>query len=142
MPCDIGNSLRNTFNWAFSSSSLNGVFTNVFYISGIIIFIIILIIAILIPQVSCYSMVRVMFYLCMTVIPVLFVHDGVLKIAYNNSSSDAQTDRFIDGIGTQIDVDKVKVAPNIQGGDNNQPVTNMSINDQINSIESAHRNLE
>lgn len=123
MTIEIGNLFKSTCNMSFASKGFNSIFCNKIYTSIILSIIIVIIITIIYPSKSgtkLWVFLKLGFYICISGLLVLFVHDGVV-FSENNKKMDKEKPDAIEGMldNSMIGEAGVRVAPKLSaiGGD-------------------------
>ena len=103
MAIDLYSTLKNTSQWAFGSTILNGILSSSIFVAFVIAMIMVLLIMLMYPAKSgtSFSVVCKLFvYMFLGSLLVLFLHDGVLtymlKEEYSNNSTDSLMQDVLD----------------------------------------------
>lgn len=126
MPFELSNVVKNTFQLSLNSQGLNVLFCNKFYTTAILTFVIIVLIMMIYPCKKGTSLTvigKLTLYIFLSVLMIIFVHDGVLYKDSVEKLGDDKTSDFINNI-TKEDVvyggDSVVVSPTIGSDINNE----------------------
>lgn len=99
MPCDIANTLQDSCKTVFGLKFFNSIFSSTLWTAFLITLIIILLLMIFIP-VKCdtptWVLFKFMFYTFLSVIGVLFLHNGTLSIHENEKIAGGVSSELLD----------------------------------------------
>lgn len=102
MPLEISNILKDSCGWSFSSRGLNSIFCNKFYTALILTIIILILIMNIYPckkGTPAWITFKLGFYILMTSLAIIFIHDGILHGINEKDIAGGETDAFIDALG-------------------------------------------
>lgn len=124
MPCDISSTLQDSCRAVFGLKFFNTIFSSTIWTAILITVIIIILLLTLIPvkeNTETKILFKFMFYTALSVIGVLFLHGGSLKInnqeSIDNNISTDLLDRIEGKENNIVDSKRVEVTPLISGGD-------------------------
>jgi hypothetical protein len=97
MPIDMGSTIKKASQWAFGSPILHGIMSNNLLIAGLISLVMILIIMIMYPakkNTKSNVLVKMFFYMFISSVFILFLHDSVIKNSFEERDTDGITDEL------------------------------------------------
>jgi uncharacterized membrane protein len=101
MPFELGDSLKNTFNWTFQSRGMNNLFASKFYTTAILTVMVIILIMIIYPakkNTPPWMLFKLGFYIFIISLGVIVMHDGVVLSAIKEKMGGDESTDFIDGL--------------------------------------------
>ncbi len=120
MAIDLYNTLRNTSQWAFGSSILNGILSSSIFVAFVIALLMVLLIMMMYPAKSgtSFSVVfKIFIYMFLSSLFVLFLHDGVLtymiKEEHAKTNSDSLMQDVLDDPPTMVNKSSIKIPDKI-----------------------------
>ena len=134
MPFELSNSFKKSCNWSFASNGMNKLFRNKIYTSLILTVIIIIILMIMYPckeNTPMWKLLKIGFYIFLTSIGVIFLHDCVLFNEYEKKSNNDMSESIISDLNNPnvaFGGDSIKVNPIIN---NNVNITETESNEQV-----------
>jgi hypothetical protein len=117
--CALG---EDTYKCSFASRGISKLFCNKFYTAGILTAMIIILIMVIYPckkGTPVFIVFKLAFYILIFTYMVIFVHDGVLHQITEKENDDAETSKFIGGLGETNVVyggDNIEVNPTVSAG--------------------------
>jgi hypothetical protein len=122
MPLEISTMMKDTFGWSFSSRGLNNLFSNKLYTSMILTILILILIMNIYPckkGTSAHITFKLGFYILMTSLAIIFIHDGILHGLYEKNKIGGDEESFINalssGNNTAFKNDNTTIKPNLSG---------------------------
>lgn len=135
MPFELLDTMKNTYGMTFASRGLNSIFCNKIYTTVILTIIIIILIIIIYPckkGTPFWIVGKLGVYIFISVLVVLFIHNGVVYSSYKTESSQNDDDEFVKSFGGGDNIafggDNIKVMPgkiNNTGGSSETDSTGM-----------------
>jgi hypothetical protein len=122
MPFELSESLKKTCGMTFASRGLNTLFSSNFYTTLILTILILLLITVIYPckkGTPFWLVGKLGFYIFITTLAILFIHDGVSYTAYQKSVVGGEDDEFVESLGGSDNIafsgDKLPVNPKFGG---------------------------
>jgi hypothetical protein len=135
MPVVLSETLKKTRGLTMSSRGMTSLFSSKFYTTLIITIIVLILITIIYPCRSgtpIWIVGKLGFYIFITTLAILFMHDGVLYDTYQKKSVIGTDDEFIESLGGES---------NVAFGGDNLPVNPKFISDNYtNSVNNCEDN--
>lgn len=140
MTIEIGHFLGDISNSTYSSSGLNSIFGSVLYTSILLSIILLLIICFIYPckkNTPLWVTFKLMFYIFIGVISILYLHHGVMYHKYEKKVEDKSVKNLINGINNPspaYEADRIKVNPiEFKGG--NEPSRFNDVKSYVNQYQ-------